>query len=153
VVDPTDKTVDARGGYGSGEIGELHVEFVIPDAGAFGRPKRVPMTEASAALVTYRLDGIRVEDKQVGVSEAIALVAQAERAMAGQQARDVDLQRRQAQRGEEIRHRLSQLTCLVCGGPYFETRTAREQSEGLGYLTMRLVVCRECGYVMHFLVR
>ena len=57
MLDRSQKEFDVRGGRGPGEIGELHATFLIPDAGAFGRDKTVSVDEASAAEVSYVLDG------------------------------------------------------------------------------------------------
>jgi hypothetical protein len=60
MLDRSQKEFDVRGGRGPGEIGDLHVRFVIPDGGAFGRDKTVSVDEASAAQVPYVLDGQRI---------------------------------------------------------------------------------------------
>lgn len=151
MVDPNQKQVVITGGSGPGEIGDLNVRFVIPDAGAFGRDKNVAMSEATAARVSYVRDGRLVDDQSVTVGEAVTLIDQASRDATAAASR-ADTQR-QAAGAEltEVQHKLADLACLVCGGRGFDEQTSREDSHwGYSSFRMRLLICQRCGFVMQF---
>lgn len=150
-IDPGEKDVTVPGGTAAGEIGGLYVEFVLPGAGAFGRDKSVAFREASHAKVRYAKDGERVEGKVVLLSEAVALIDQA--TSDGQAAAARQSAARAAQDAEmaEVRRKVENLTCLVCGGQQFDRQTAREDSQwGATSHRMSLLICTRCSYVMQF---
>ena len=76
MIDPSTKDMNVPGGRGAGEISNLRVEFVLPDAGSFGRDKKVALRDATHAHVTYLRDRIAVDEK-LPVSQALALIDQA----------------------------------------------------------------------------
>jgi hypothetical protein len=151
VVDRTEKELNVVGGSGPGEIGNLHVEFVIPDSGAFGRDKHVSIDDATAAKVTYSQDGIPTSDKTMTVSEALALVDQARKDGAAQLDRVNAVRQQQNTRAQEVQRKLAEFSCPLCGSRSFEEHLSREDSQwGMTTFRMRLLICRECSYVSQF---
>jgi hypothetical protein len=151
MVDPSQQEISVTGGSGPGEIRDLHVEFVIPDGGRFGRDKNVPMSEATAAKVSYAKDGRPVRDQVVTVTEAQALVTQAEADSAADIARRTVADERRQARAAEVNALLRGFSCPVCGGRSFEEHLSREDSQwGITSFRMRLLICRECAYVSQF---
>ena len=151
MLDRSQKEFDVRGGRGPGEIGDLHVRFVIPDGGAFGRDKTVSVDEASAAQVSYLLDGQRITAEALSVPEAVALVDKA--VLDGQAAeqRRATAQAQEQAEIEEARRRVANLTCTVCGHQRFDEQISREDSQlGFTSFPMRLMICKRCGFVMQF---
>jgi len=151
MLDRSQKEFDVRGGRGPGEIGDLHVRFVIPGGGAFGRDKAAPVDEASAAQVSYLLDGQRITAEALSVPEAVALV---EKALLDGQAAEQRRASAQAQalaEVEEARRKVADLTCTVCGHQGFDQQISREDSQmGFTSFPMRLMICKRCGFVMQF---
>ena len=151
MLDRSQKEFDVRGGRGPGEIGDLHVRFVIPDGGAFGRDKTVSVDEASAAQASYLLDGHRIDADSLSVPEAVALV---EKAVLDGQAAEQRRAAAQAQEQaelEEARRKVANLTCTVCGHQRFDEQISREDSQmGFTSFPMRLMICKRCGFVMQF---
>jgi uncharacterized protein len=151
MIDPTTKQMDVAGGTGPGEIARLSVKFVVPDAGAFGRDKTVPMSEATAAKVSYTQDGHDVVDQTLMVSEAVTLVEQAQQHAQAASARALAAQQQRQAEIDEVRTKVENLTCTVCGGRQFDQQTSREDSQfGMTTFRMRLMICRRCGFVMQF---
>ena len=151
MIDPTTKELQVRGGTAPGEISALTVRFLLPDAGAFGRDKTVPMSEATAARVSYARDGQAVVDQTVMVSEAVTLVDQATRDGQAADARSAEEQQRRQAEADETRRKVANLRCTVCGGQKFDEQTSREDSQyGMTTFRMRLMICQRCGFVMQF---
>ena len=151
MIDESKEEFYLNGGRGPGEISNLAVQFILPGAGMFGRDKKVPMSEATDAVVSYVKDGNVVSDQHVTVSEARALLEQ------GMIANAHEAERRKAAtadldaRKEFIKERLRNLTCPICDGRSFDQQISREDSQ-MGFTTfrMQLLICRECSYVLHF---
>jgi hypothetical protein len=155
MIDRSGKEFHVDGGTGPGEIADLTATFLEPGGGAFGRDKKVSIDDAVSANVSYTKDGVRVNDQIVDVVQAVALV---ERAQADG---DAALKRRTdalaAQRAraaaelEEARRKVANLACTVCDGRSFDEQISREDSQ-MGFTTfrMKLLICRRCGFVMHF---
>jgi hypothetical protein len=151
MIDPTTKELDVAGGTGPGEISSLHVQFIVPDAGAFGRDKTVPMSEATRAKISYLKDGQRIEDQIVMVSEAATLVDTARADEQAMLARLEEKKRKRIAQQEEIRQKVENLSCTVCDGRDFDEQTSREDSQfGMTTFRMRLLICKQCGFVMQF---
>jgi uncharacterized protein len=145
-----DKRVEIQGGRGPGLIEWLEVKWVLPGAGSFGRDKAVPRPQATAANVSYRLDG-QLHEAAVSLDKADELIRQTTAAgtAAQQTARD------QAAGWEAERQRvlrlLQELSCPICQSRDFEQQLSREDSQwGFTSLRMRLLICRRCQYVLHF---
>jgi uncharacterized protein len=153
VIDPSTKEVDVAGGTGAGEIGRLHVEFVLPDAGSFGRDKKVAMSEATKAKVTYVKDGQQVSEQLVMVSEAVTLIEKARTDEQAMLARVEELKRQRFARQEELRQKVENVACTVCGAREFDEQISREDSQfGMTSFRMRLLICKQCGFVMQFML-
>jgi hypothetical protein len=151
VIDPTTKELDVAGGTGPGEIGRLHVQFILPDAGAFGRDKTVPMSEATRAKVSYVKDGKSVQDQIVMVTEATTLVEQAQAHEQAMLARLEEKNRQRLALQEEVRRKVANVSCTVCGGRDFEEQISREDSQfGMTTFRMQLLICKQCGFVLQF---
>jgi len=151
MVDPSQTQVVITGGSGPGEIGELNVRFVVPEAGAFGRDRNVAMADASAARVSYVRDGRLVEDQSVTVGEAVTLIDQATRDATAAAARsEANRQVRTAEAAQSARQP-ADLACMVCGARTFDERTSQEDiAWGAPTVRMRLLICQHCGFVMQF---
>jgi hypothetical protein len=145
-----ERAIKVLGGSAPGEIGDLLVEFVIPDAGTFGRDKHVSMDAATAAKVSYRRDGQLVGPSTMAVADALALVEQATKDTAAELERSADILRRQEVRGAEIRRLLAELACPICGGRWFDERPSHQGGELEATTYLRLLICRECRYVLQF---
>jgi hypothetical protein len=154
MIDRDAKEIQIVGGRGPDEIGNLRATFVLPGAGSFGRDKKVTVGEASAANVIYTLNGSSVERDGITVSEASTLIEQAQADEAKQIERDAAENAAYVNRVNEVRDKVANLTCLVCGGDSFEDRQVREETRmSMWHYIMDLKVCRECGFVMQFLER
>ncbi len=151
MIDESKDDFFINGGRGPGEISNLTVQFVQPGAGMFGRDKKVPLSEATEAVVSYTVDGASVNDKRVPVHEARQLIEQAEIAAGHEVERRQQAAAAVDARKAEIRERLSRLTCPICDGHSFDQQISREDSQ-MGFTTfrMQLLICRECSYVLHF---
>jgi hypothetical protein len=135
---------------GSPDVALLDVEWVVPDAGAFGRDKGVRRSEAQHAHVTSMLAFNRV-DEVIQRPEALALIARATAAQEAAAAKAAALTAAKDADRAEVTRLLDDLTCLVCGGKEFETQLSREDSQwGYTSLKMKLKICSRCGHVMHF---
>lgn len=150
MVDPTAKEVNLPGGGGPGEIAGLEVRFVLPGAGALGRDRGVEFHEATHARVRYRTDKGDV-DETVSVSQAVALIEQAERDGQAAAARAAQALERQQAETAALQHKLANLACPICGGRDFDEQTSREDSQwGMTTMRMRMLICRRCAFVMQF---
>jgi len=150
MVDPTSKDVRVAGGGGPGEIAELEAEFIQPGAGSFGRDKNVEFRGATHAKVRYRRDRSYL-DETVTVSQAVALIEQAERDGQAAAARAHEAAQRRQDEATEVQRKLSELACPICGGRDFDEQTAREDSQwGMTTMRMRMLICRRCAFVMQF---
>ena len=150
MVDPTSKDARVAGGGGPGEIAGLEVEFIQPGAGAFGRDKGVEFREATHAKVHYRRDGSYV-DQTVPVTEATALIEQAERDGQASAARAAAATQQRDAAAAEVQRKLAELACPICGGRDFDAQVSREDSQwGMTTMRMRLLICRQCAYVLQF---
>jgi rubrerythrin len=154
MIDRDAKEIQVVGGRGPDEIGNLRATFVLPGAGSFGRDKKVTVGEANAANVNYTLNGASVERDGITVSEATTLIEQAQADEAKQIERDAAKNAAHQKRVTEVRNKVADLSCLVCGGKRFEDRQVREDTRmQMWHYIMDLKVCRECGFVMQFLER
>lgn len=98
----------------------------------------------------YRSDQGYV-DETVTVSEAVAVIEQAERDGQAAAARAAQAQQREQADMEELRHKLANLACPICGGRDFDEQTSREDSRwGMTTMRLRMLICRRCAYVMQF---
>jgi hypothetical protein len=150
MIDRSQHDFAVRGGRGAGEISDLTARFLIPDGGAFGRDKSVPVDEATAAKVSYVKDGQRVQ-AVLSVPEGVALVEQAQTDELAADGRRAELRRVQEAELEEARRKVANLACTVCGYQQFDQQTSREDSQ-MGFTTfrMKLLICKRCGFVMQF---
>jgi translation initiation factor 2 beta subunit (eIF-2beta)/eIF-5 len=152
MIDRDAKEIQVVGGRGRDEIGNLRVTFVLPDAGSFGRDKKVTVGEATAANAIYTLNGASVDRPHISVTEATQLVEQAQADEAKQIERDSAENAAYERRVAQVRESVANLSCLVCGGKSFEDRQVREDTRmQMWHYIMDLKVCRECGFVMQFL--
>ena len=66
-------------------------------------------------------------------------------------ARIEEQKRQRIAQQEEIRSKVENLSCTVCDGRDFDEQTSREDSQfGMTTFRMRLLVCKQCGFVMQF---
>jgi uncharacterized protein len=151
VIDRTQKEFSVTGGNAPGETSNLSARFLLAGGGAFGRDKAVSVDEATSALVSFRRDGNAVTDVTMTPSAAVELIEQtqrdtdaaASRAAAARQQSDAQL--------AEVRRKLAELACQVCGGRSFDEHISREDSQwGMTTFRMRLMICKQCGFVMQF---
>jgi uncharacterized protein YbaR (Trm112 family) len=150
MIDPKSKELTVRGGGGAGEIGNLTVHFILPGAGAFGRDKAVEFQQATHAKVEYQRDRQFVS-QTIPVTDAAALVEQAQRDQEATAARIDEAGKRQAEEVAETRRKLDALACPVCGGRDFDEQLGREDSQwGMTTMRMRMLICKRCSYVLQF---
>jgi hypothetical protein len=150
MIDPKSKEVSLPGGGGAGEIGNLTVHFILPDAGAFGRDKGVEFQQATHAKVEYQRDRQFVS-QTVSVTDAVALIEQAQRDQDASAARHEEARKRQADEAAETKRKLDELACPVCGGRDFDEQLGREDSQwGMTTLRMKMLICKRCSYVLQF---
>jgi hypothetical protein len=152
MIDPKSKEVSVRGGGGAGEIGNLTVHFILPDAGAFGRDKGVEFQQATHAKVEYQSERGFVSET-VSVTNAVALIEQAQRDQEATAARLEEARQHDAEEAAETKRKLDELACPVCGGRNFDEELGREDSQwGMTTLRMRLLICKRCSYVLQFAI-
>lgn len=150
MIDATKKEISISGGTAPGEIGNLTAHFILPGAGSFGRDKSVPFGSATHAAVSYTRDRSVVE-QTVTVTEAVALVEQAQKDGEAAAARSAAAREHEQAAIEETKHELAELACPICGCREFDEQIGREDSQwGVTTLRMKLLICRRCAYVLQF---
>jgi rubrerythrin len=152
MFDRTKSEIKVTGGDGPGEISRLKVTFIIPDAGALGTDKKVTVGEASAAKVEYHRDGTKVPEQQLTTSEAVALIEQAQRDESTAQERTAARAANALSEYAEMSAKFANLRCTVCGYGEFEDRKSYQSQNGnqYGYVKMRMLVCKRCGFTFQF---
>jgi uncharacterized protein len=150
MIDPESKRVTVNGGTAPGEIHQLTVEFVRPGEGRFGHDKNVAYREATHGAVEYWKDNAHVQET-VLLSSALAVIEQAERDAEAHRSRAADAAAREAEIVAHVKERLEHLSCPICGTDTFDQQTSREEGNwGDSSFKMRLLICRRCGFVLHF---
>ncbi len=151
MIDRTQKEFSVTGGTAPGETSNLYVRFVLVGGGAFGRDKSVSVDEATSAVVSYNRDGVAVSDATLTASAAVDLIEQAQRDTEAAAGRAAVAHQASDAAAAEVRRKLAELACQVCGGQSFDEHTSREDSQwGMTTFRMRLLICRQCGFVMQF---